>query len=874
MSEPIDQPVSPHPLLQSGILADVFNDFDVGVGLVDVNTGRYVLVNRKWCSLLGYSESELYRMTLREITFPEDWEKTLRMIQEVREGRLDRYTMEKRFVRKDRTVFWGLVIATIFEDQSGGASILNGVILDIDEKKRIEFQFQKEKDITRALSEINSLILKRPHPDLLFEESCRIAVEFGGFLATWVALVDLETLETRKKGLCLKGSAPLKSIENAIISVDPTKPHGQGSVGQAYRTGHPVIFNSYMEASATTYWHDEARKDGVGSVGSFPVRKGGRVVAVLVILSDRQGFFEPESISLLSKVADSISFGLDDYEKGQDLFLTSQVFDSVPEGILITDKDGVIRKVNESVTRLSGYLSSDLVGCRVDTLQKSPDKLDLLQMIRDSAERSITVERVFETLRKDDSSYMLEATVTPLLNRQSEIEHCVTIMKDVTSKVERESEIWRLANIDNLTGLLNRVALGKRLETEMAQSERSRSSLVLFFLDFDDFKAINDTMGHGVGDLFLQSIGTRLTSSVRSGDIVSRLGGDEFVIVLPLRNDLSYVASFVQGILDVVSAPVQINSRLIQATASIGIAIFPRDAADVDELLRKADIAMYQAKGKGKNMWQFFDPQMEVRIRSRFEQANQLKAALRDGSIILHYQPQVDVVRNRMTGVEALARWPQAAMEFSGPESFIPLAEETGIILPFGEWVLGEAFRTIRSWAESGRPRIRVAVNVSPRQFWSPSFWEFFGKKVLEVGDLTRWLTIELTEGLLMKDPEVAGHQLEWLRERDIRIAIDDFGTGYSSLGYLSRLAVDEIKVSQEFVMRMMKSPRDLLLVRTIIQMGKSLNIKLVGEGAQTKEEMRMLQELGCPVIQGYVLSHPLSREGLEEYWSGFPQES
>lgn len=854
-------------------MPDIFNDFDVGVGLVDAETGRYILVNRKWCALLGYSAEELYRLTLREITHPDDWEKTWQRIQEVRDGRLDRYSLEKRFVRKDGTVFWGLVTATLFHGEVGGMSILNGVIIDIDEKKRIEFQFQKEKDITRALSEINALILKRPHPDLLFRESCRIAVEFGGFLATWVALIDPETLGTRKAGLFLKGPDLLESIDSTVISVDPEQPHGRGSVGQAYRSGKPVIFNSYMEEAATAYWQEEAGKDGVRSVGSFPVRKAGKVMAVLVILSDRPGFFEEESILLLGKVADSISFALDDYEKGQDLFLTSQVFDSVSEGILITDTNGTIQKINESVTRLSGFLPSELVGHPVDMLEGMTGKGDLRKTIRDCAELSITVEGVFETLRKNGSGYTVEATVTPISNHHSEIGHCVTIMKDVTSKVERDREIWRLANIDDLTGLLNRIALGKRLETEMLQSDRNGSSLVLFFLDFDEFKAINDTMGHGVGDQFLQSIGSRLSGSVRSSDIVARLGGDEFVIVLTLRDDLSAVASFVQGVLDVVSSPVLINGHSIQTTASIGIAIFPRDASDVEELLRKADIAMYQAKSKGKNTWQFFDPEMEIRIRTRYEQEHRLKSGLQAGSFILHYQPQVDVVRNRMVGVEALARWPQSEMDRSGPDSFIPLAEETGVILQFGEWVLNEAFRTISLWAETGRPRIRVGVNVSSRQFWSPSFWEFLGRKVLDMGELTRWLTIELTEGLLMKDPEVAGHQLEWLRERGIRISIDDFGTGYSSLAYLSRFPVDELKVSQEFVMQMMKSPRDLVLVRTIIQMGKNLNLNLVGEGAETEVERSMLQELGCPVIQGYVLSRPLSREDLESYWNGFPKD-
>ena len=864
---------SARPALPPEILPDIFDDFDVGVGLVDAETGRYLLVNRKWCSLLGYTPAEFYGLSVLEITHPEDWEETRKMIQEVREDRRDRYRLEKRFLRKDGTIFWGLLIATVFLE-GPGRKILNGVILDIDEKKRFEFQFQKEKDITRALSEVNALILKRPHPALLFRESCRIAVEFGGFLATWVAMVDPATFETRKMGLFLKDLAMRESIEQIYISVDPEKPHGKGSVGQSYRSGSPVIFNSYSDEAATGYWRDEARRNGVQSVGSFPVRKSGKVVAVLVILADRQGFFETEGIALLSKVADSISFALDEYEKGQDLFLTSQVFDSVPEGILITDGNGVVEKVNEAVTSLSGYQSSDLVGRPVSTLEGPGGSGELLKTIRESVDLSMTLEGVYQNIRKNGISYTVEATVTPLLNRRDEIAHCVTILKDVTAKVERDREIWRLANIDELTGLLNRIALGDRLKTEMAQAGRNGSSLVLLFLDFDEFKTINDTMGHGAGDQLLREIGLRLSASVRSSDIVARLGGDEFVIALTLEQDPSSIVSFVHEILEVISTPVEINDQALQTTASIGIALYPRDASDVEELLRKADIAMYQAKGRGKNTWQFFDPEMEERIRTRYEQERRLKAGLQEGGFTLYYQPQVDVVLKKLVGVEALARWPQSSTDYSGPDSFIPLAEETGVILPFGEWVLDEAFRTIRAWAADGRPRIRVGVNVSSRQFWNPSFWDFLGRRILEMGELARWLTLELTESLLMKDPEVAGQQLEWLRARGIRIAIDDFGTGYSSLVYLSRLPVDEIKVSQEFVMRMMKNPRDLLLVRTIIQMGQSLNLKLVGEGAETEEERKMLEDLGCPVIQGYVLSRPLPREDLESYWTGFLENS
>ncbi len=863
-----DTPVpSFDPPFSSSILPDVFDTIEVGMGIVDPETGRYLLANRKWCDLLGYSREELYRLKVQEMTHPEDWEKTRIAIEEVQKGSRKRCNLEKRFIRKDGTVFWGLLIANVLGRGEGERILISGVVLDIDEKKRIEFQFQKEKDITRALSEINALILKRPEPELLFRESCRIAVEFGGFLATWVAMIDPVSLETRQTGLFLKDPSIQDTIERIHISVDPDQPHGRGSVGQSYRSGKPVIFNSYSKEPATAYWQEDARRNKVQSAGSFPIRKSGEIIAVMVILADREGYFEPEGIALLAKVADSISFALDEYEKGQDLFLTSQVFDSVPEGILITDPGGVIQKANEAMTHLSGFLSADLLGQSVGVLEGKAGSGQLLKTIQECVDQSMSLEGVFQNVRKDGLPYTAEATVTPLLNRQNEIVHCVTILKDVTAKVERDQEIWRLANIDELTGLLNRIALGERLKVEMAHVARSGGAIALCFLDFDEFKAINDTMGHGAGDQLLKAIGLRLASSVRSTDIVARLGGDEFVIGLVFDHDPSPAIAFVHALLDVISSPVVINAQSVQITASVGIALFPKDAVDVEELLRRADIAMYQAKNKGKNTWQFFDPDMESRILTRYDQEKRLKAGLQEGNFILHYQPQVDVVRNQMVGVEALARWPESGCEMNRPSDFIPLAEETGVILPFGEWVLDEAFKAIRGWSDMGRPRIRVGVNVSSRQFWSPSFWDFLGQRILEMGDLAHWLTLELTESLLMKDPEGAGQQLEWLRERGIRIAIDDFGTGYSSLVYLSRLPVDEIKVSQEFVMRMMRSPRDLLLVRTIIQLGRSLNLKLVGEGAETEEEQRMLEELGCPVIQGYVLSRPLSKIDLESYW-------
>ena len=852
---------------------EIFDTLGAGIGIVDSVTGRYVFVNTRWCQMLGYDRQEMTRLSIRDVTHPEDWPKTEVCIRETTEGFRESYFIEKRFLRKDKTVFWGFLLVRSFPDPVTGHRLLNGIILDFDDKKRIEFQLLNERNITRALSEINALILKRPAPEDLYRESCRIAVEFGEFMAAWVAVVDPVTLDTHKSGLYIKDPRVQEGIDRVIISVDPEKPNGQGSVGQAYRSGNPVVLNDYLDNPATMPWRKEAEKFGVASASSFPIRKGQDIVALLVILSNRPNFFETESIGLLSRIAEAMSYALDDFERGQDLFLTSLVFDAVPEGIFITDVEGRITRVNEAFCRLSGYSLGELLGREADTLTAGLEKGILCASIRDAIEQRGTVEGIFELIRKDASSYMVEATITLVEEPGRDSHHVVLLLKDVTAKMERERQIWRLANIDELTGLLNRTALIERLGKEMEKSRRNKGAMALFFLDFDDFKGINDTLGHSAGDFFLRVIGNRLSGSVRPTDIVARLGGDEFVVVVGLESDESILA-FAQKILDVLGAPVSIQSQTVQTSVSVGIAMYPRDAESVEDLLRKADIAMYQAKGKGKNTWQFFNGAMEERIRLRFEQEQMLKTGLQEGAFFLHFQPQIDVFRKRLVGVEALARWPVPSGGDIGPSTFIPLAEETGTILAFGEWVIQEAFRVIQFWSASGRPRIRVGVNVSSRQFWSPTFWTFLRDILSRHNELTRWLTFELTETVLMRDPETAGEQLSWLKDLGIRIAIDDFGTGYSSLSYLSRFPVDEIKVSQEFVMRMAKSPRDLKLVKTIIQMGKSLRLNLVGEGAETEEEIRMLEGLGCHVIQGFALSRPLPVSEMESYWDRYLEES
>jgi len=477
----------------------------------------------------------------------------------------------------------------------------------------------------------------------------------------------------------------------------------------------------------------------------------------------------------------------------------------------------------------------------------------------------------FHGVSHDGTAFVTETVVSPLTDEKGMLSQILVHQKDITLEKEQEKKIWRLAHIDSLTGLLNRNAFMEQFKKNIQFLRETTSEMALLFIDLDGFKEINDSLGHSIGDQLLCMMAERLLKIARRGDLVGRIGGDEFLLLCQIDPDRSVFNEFLQRFLEVMASPVQLDDHLLVTTVSVGISLFPDDGEDENLLLRKADIAMYQAKNLGKNTSQYFDRKFEEKIQARYEKTQSLRNAISRKEFVFFYQPQVDVERNKIVGVEALIRWnkPGETAPLS-PSHFIPLAEETGLIVPIGEWGLQTVIETIRQLKRKGFPRIRVALNFSARQFWNNEFWDKLLTTLEKNRDILGWFSIELTESLLMKDLREASNRLNLLRSMGVRISIDDFGVGYSSLSYLTQLVTDEIKVPQEFVLRMRNSPADLALVKTIIQMAGNLNLDLVGEGAQTSEEIDILKNLSCPVIQGFALSKPLPLEELEVFLSRY----
>ncbi|TLM99756.1 EAL domain-containing protein, partial [bacterium] len=417
---------------------------------------------------------------------------------------------------------------------------------------------------------------------------------------------------------------------------------------------------------------------------------------------------------------------------------------------------------------------------------------------------------------------------------------------------------------DPLTGLPNRVLFNDRLNMAMAHARRNKEMLAVLFFDLDQFKTVNDTLGHAAGDLLLTEVAVRLAGCLREKDTIARMGGDEFTMLLPQISNEDSAVRVARKVLEVLQQPWLINGHEFYITASIGIAIYPADGEDTETVMKHADIAMYRAKEKGRNNYQLFTPAMNSRIVERQAMENSLRHALERGEFTVYYQPQVHTGEGRINGMEALVRWQHPDLGLVAPDQFIPLAEETGLIVPIGEWVLYTACAQNKAWQEAGWPPMRVTVNISANQFRQHNLADTVVRVLEKTGLEPKWLELEITESTAMKDVDFTVSVLRELSAMGVRLAIDDFGTGYSSLNYLKRFPINTLKIDRFFVRDIMTSKEDAAIVTAIIVLGQNLNLKVIAEGVETKEQMVFLKRRRCEEMQGYLFSKPVPAGDFE----------
>ena len=545
--------------------------------------------------------------------------------------------------------------------------------------------------------------------------------------------------------------------------------------------------------------------------------------------------------------------------------LSSIVFDNTSEGILITDSDNKIIRVNKSICDISGYSEDELLGKNPSIFKSGHYDLSFYkEMWKSILETGKWRGEILNKGKNGENYYQILAINTHRDERNKIIEH-VGIITDISGIKQTEKELEEIALHDSLTHLPNRLLCNARIEHEIQKSIRNGNLVAVMFLDLDMFKNINDSFGHSMGDELLKEVASRIGYNVREEDTFARLGGDEFVIVIGSLKNRDGASIFAKNILEIFSKPFQINEFEIFSGVSIGISIYPDDGDNFDELLRNADSAMYSAKAKGRNNFQFYEVSLTEKVSERLNMETLLRRAIENNELSIKYQPQYSIKNNKIIGLEALLRWNNPELGEVMPDKFIPIAEETGLIMEIGRWTLLNSCRQLKTFLNSGNSSLQMAINLSSRQFWEPGLEKTVKKIIEETGINPKNLEFEITESVLMQDTDQIYEILNNFHEMGITISIDDFGTGYSSLSYITRFPISRLKIDRSFLLNIHSDKKAAEMIISIIALAHSMKLKVIAEGVETVEQLSYLEGHGCDEIQGFYFSKPISPEEMEK---------
>ena len=546
------------------------------------------------------------------------------------------------------------------------------------------------------------------------------------------------------------------------------------------------------------------------------------------------------------------------------LRLRDRAIESSVNAIFITDGlagDGPIIYVNPAFERMTGYPAADAIGQNPNFLHKEDTEQRGARSLRAAMAKQLPERAIIRLYRRDGSPLWSDTTIAPVRDESGRVTHYIGVLNDVTETKRYQEALEFQANHDVLTGLPNRNLMQDRIRQAIVHADRYHTLVAVSLLNLDSFGLINDTLGRDNGDRILKELSLRISTTVRTLDTLARLAGDEFALVSFDHASEDAVSAELQRVHDALSRPFVVDGREIYVTASAGVVLYPQDGKDVEELLRNANAAMQRAKERGKDSLQFYAPEMNARIGERLDLYGKLRHALERSELLLHYQPQVNLRTGAVVGVEALIRWKHPELGMVSPGRFIPLAEETGLITSIGEWVLRMACAQNRKWQDAGIAPITVAVNLSARQFAQKDLVQNVARVLRETRLEARYLELELTEGMVMHNPAEAIVTLNALRDMGVQLSIDDFGTGYSSLNYLKRFPVHRLKIDQSFVRDITTDADDAAIVRAVISLGHTLNLKVIAEGVETAEQLQFLRLSACDEKQGYYFSKPLPVE-------------
>jgi diguanylate cyclase (GGDEF)-like protein/PAS domain S-box-containing protein len=827
--------------------------------------GRFVDVNQRACDSLGYTHDELLQLTVMDVDPAVDPQQIRAVWRELVPGQT--HLLQSRHRRRDGSEF--PVEVHIGAARLDGNTVVFGMARDITERVEAERRQQRLTQLYRALSEVNQMIVRTPQPQQLFQCVCEIAVRYGGMRMAWVGQLQPDSQRIEPVAVYGEGGDYLREL---VISADASVPEGRGPSGRAWRERVHIVMNDLDADPAHDRWRAQREAFGWKSSAAFAIECCGATVAVLNVYHTDVQAFDAETIGLLDEMATDIGFAFDNIEREaqreqaqrtireQNLFLQA-IFDSEPECVKVVAPDGHLLQMNRAGLAMLEADSVEQVNAIGLLNFIEPDYRDSFMEFHRCICAGHSGHLEFRIRGRTGSERWLETHGTPLRDDEGQVLAHLALTRDITDKKCFDQLIWQKANFDQLTALPNRNLFQDRLGQELKLAQRNDTKLAVLFIDLDHFKEVNDTLGHQVGDTLLVGVAQRIGSCLRESDTVARLGGDEFMVLLPEFADFGAVRQVAEKIIDQLSEPFLLGDPPCEShvSASIGISVYPDDGEDVDQLMRNVDQAMYVAKAQGRNDYAWFTPVLRELTEYRLGLLQDLRSALTKQQLSLCFQPIVEMDSGRIAKVEALLRWNHPTRGMVSPADFIPLAEESGLILEIGSWVMGESLHWMRQWVGTGATDLQVSINVSPVQMQRQHDQiDQLYSDLRAAGLESRHLAIEITEGLLLQNSRSVQHVVDSLRKHGVKLAIDDFGTGYSALSYLKQFDIDYLKIDRSFVRDLESDPGDRALCEAIIVMAHKLGVRVIAEGVETAVQYELLRTAGCDYAQGYYFTTPL----------------
>lgn len=851
----------------SNILAAIVESSDDAIVGKDLNS-IITAWNKGAERVFGYNAEEMIGKPITKL-FPRDkLDEEAIFMASIKAGKSIAHYETSRLTKNGSLIEVSVSMSPIM-DVSGTIIGASKIARDITSRKVSERRITQLGKMYQALSEVNHAIVRLEHQDELFPLVCKCAVEFGGMDLAFIVQVDSSGNEFSKVACYGKNQ---QYFEDIIISPDVNHPYGQGPTGITFRENKHVVVQQFLLDELTQHWSGLARNNNWHSSGSFPINKGNKSFAVLNVYSTQCNFFTEEIISLLDEMTMDISFALDNFDREskrlaaeESLMLAASVFDASSEGIMITDPENTIIAVNPAFSEITGYQSKDVLGRKPSVLKSGNHNNDFYKEMWKDIIESGTWEGEIWDKRKSGEIYPQVQRIKTLYNDDGSVKRRIAIFSDNSQKRESEFKIWRQANFDFLTELPNRKMFYERLEQEIQKSTVTLQNFALLLVDIDQFKEVNDALGHDVGDLLLKEVAGRLKESVINVDNVARLGGDEFTIILTDTSHSQGLDSIVSNLLKRLAEPYLLSNDVIYSSVSIGVAISPEHGLTVESLLKNADQALFSAKRNGRNCYSIFTERMQQAMQRKVQIAKDLRNAIHNKEISLAYQPIVNLKTGTIHKAEVLVRWHHPSLGNISPAEFIPIAEDTGFINEIGLWVIEESILQLKKWIEHSQGEFQLSINMSPVQFRKGDFFNNTINELIKKSGLNgKNLAIEITEGLLLDSEPIVKETLLRFRDAGIQVSIDDFGTGYSALSYIKKFDIDYLKIDKSFVDNITENKDDISLCEAIVEMAHKLGIKVIAEGVETDEQKEILGRMNCDFGQGYLWSKPIDELSFE----------